>query len=404
MTAKRGLKMNEDIKDAIQKCIDRALERRELAGCSFCLVQNGTEQFYTESGYADLAAQKPISRDSIYRLYSMSKPVTAAAMMALVEDGYIDLQDPVYRYFPSFRHQSYVTQGGDVRPVDDEHVMLIRDLMNMTSGLVYPDNTTRPGRETDTIYQDAIRRLGTDRGMTTAEFAERIGECTLLFQPGTGWNYSVSADIAGAVIERAAGMRFGDYLQERLFDPIGMKDTGFSVPERKRDRLVVAYQNENDQEGAPLIPYTGNHLAIRNDGGENAFESGGAGLFSTLDDYRLFTSMLLNGGAAENGRQILRPGTVRYLTGGKLDRQQQEYFDRWRGLSGHTYANFNRVMTDPAQAVTIGHKGEYGWDGWLGVYFSNDPECRQTMLLMLNQKDYGTHRLTRQLRNIVNSR
>lgn len=395
--------MNKEMKDTICACIDRALDRRELAGCSFCLMQNGQEEFYTERGFADLAAGKPISRDNIYRLYSMSKPVTAAAMMALAEDGYIDLLDPVHRYFPSFRHQSYVTPDGDVQPVSEEHVMLIRDLMNMTSGLVYPDNTTRPGRETDAIYQDAVQRLGTDHAMSTAEFAERIGECTLLFQPGTGWNYSVSADIAGAVIEKASGMRFGDYLQERLFDPIGMKDTGFSVPVPSRDRLVVAYQNENDQEGAPLVPYTGNHLAIRNDGGENAFESGGAGLFSTLDDYRLFTSMLLNNGVAENGKQILRPGTVRYLTGGRLNQQQQEYFDRWRGLSGHTYGNFNRVMVDPAQAGTIGHKGEYGWDGWLGVYFSNDPECRQTMLLMLNQKDYGTHRLTRQLRNIIYS-
>lgn len=395
--------MNEEIKETIQSCIDRALERRELAGCSFCLMQDNKEELYTEAGYADLAAGKKISRDSIYRLYSMSKPVTAAAMMALAEDGYIDLLDPVYRYFPSFRHQNYVTADGDVRPVDDEHVMLVRDLMNMTSGLVYPDAATQPGRETDAIYQDAVSRLGTDHGMSTMEFADRIGECTLLFQPGTGWNYSVSADIAGAVIEKVSGMHFGEYLQERLFDPIGMKDTAFSVPKEKLDRLVVSYQNENDEEGATLVPYTGNHLAIRNDGGENAFESGGAGLFSTLDDYRLFTSMLLNGGNAENGRQILRPGTVRYLTSGKLSPQQQEYFDRWRGLSGHSYGNLNRVMTDPSQAATIGHKGEYGWDGWLGVYFSNDPERRQTMLLMLNQKDYGTSRLTRQLRNIVNS-
>lgn len=395
--------MNEEIKETIQSCIDRALERRELAGCSFCLMQDNKEELYTEAGYADLAAGKKISRDSIYRLYSMSKPVTAAAMMALAEDGYIDLLDPVYRYFPSFRHQNYVTADGDVRPVDDEHVMLVRDLMNMTSGLVYPDAATQPGRETDAIYQDAVSRLGTDHGMSTMEFADRIGECTLLFQPGTGWNYSVSADIAGAVIEKVSGMHFGEYLQERLFDPIGMKDTAFSVPKEKLDRLVVSYQNENDEEGATLVPYTGNHLAIRNDGGENAFESGGAGLFSTLDDYRLFTSMLLNGGNAENGRQILRPGTVRYLTSGKLSPQQQEYFDRWRGLSGHTYGNLNRVLTDPSQAATIGHKGEYGWDGWLGVYFSNDPERRQTMLLMLNQKDYGTSRLTRQLRNIVNS-
>ncbi len=182
-----------------------------------------------------------------------------------------------------------------------------------------------------------------------------------------------------------------------------MADTDFYVPDGKRHRLVTAYQNHMDMPGAVLEPYTENGLGIRNSGRPNSFESGGAGLFSTLDDYRLFADMLMRGGIAENGRRILRSGTVRYLTGGRLSGEPQKWFERSSGLAGHSYGNLNRVMVNPGCASTIGHAGEYGWDGLLGVYYANDPEAHQTMLLMLNQKDFATNRLTRQLRNIVNS-
>ncbi len=392
-----------EIKDTIKSCMDRAIERKEMAGCTFCLIREGREVLYLESGYADIEKRRPIRRDSIYRMYSMSKPVTAAAVMKLAEDGYLDLQDPVSRFLPSFANQSYEKENGELLPVAPENAMIVRHLMNMTSGLCYPDVHSAAGRSTAVVYADQMQRLESDHQMTTMEFAERIGQCPLLFQPGTGWNYGVSADILGAVVEAVTGMTFGEYMKEVLLDPIGMKDTAFYVPEDKKDRLVTAYMNHHDKAGAELEPYTGNNLGISNTGNANAFESGGAGLFSTLDDYRLFTGMLMNGGIAENGRRILRPGTVRYLTSGRLSQGQQEWFDRWNGLEGHSYGNLNRVMVEPGRAVTIGHKGEYGWDGWLGVYFANDPEAHQTMLLMLNQKDYGTQRLTRQLRNIVNS-
>ena len=188
-----------EIKGILQNCLDRAVAENEAAGCSFCLIRDGEEKLYLESGYADRESEKPIARDSMYRMYSMSKPVTAAAAMKLVEDGYVDLQDPVFRYLPAYRKQYYMTPGGALRPVSADSPMRIRDLLNMTSGLVYPDDVTRPGKETGAIYEDAIRRLGTDNAMTTQEFAERIGECALLFAPGSSWNYSVSADILASI-------------------------------------------------------------------------------------------------------------------------------------------------------------------------------------------------------------
>lgn len=396
--------MTPEKRELLKNCMDRAVTRNEVPGCSLCLIRDGREELYLETGCANIEQNIPITRDNIYRLYSMSKPVTAAAVMTLVQDGYLDLQEPVANFFPSYAHQQFVTPEGDLRPVAPENVMTVRHLLNMTAGLSYPDIRTLAGRQTTEIFADLDKRLGTDQAMTTTEFAERIGECALLFEPGRGWNYSVCADVLGAVIEKVTGMTFGDYMREAILDPVGMVDTGFYVPENKKSRLVVPYRNKGDKEGAPLIPYTGNHLGIRNNGDPNAFESGGAGLFSTLDDYRRFTGMLMNGGTSENGKKVLRPGTVQYLTSGQLTgRQQQQFDDGMTGLAGHSYGNFNRVMVNPSQAVSLGSAGEYGWDGWLGVYFSNDPAHRQTMLLMLNRTDYGTQRLTRQLRNIVYS-
>lgn len=397
----------------LKDCMDRTMERNEVAGSILSIVEDGQETVYLESGYADIETQKPIARNDIFRMYSMSKPVTAAAFMRLVEDGYLDLCDPVYRYLPSFRHQNYLANIGNSRnsesnpsqnilPVSDEHAMTIANLLNMTSGLVYPEESI-PGKETDCVVQDAVNRLGTDRAMTTREFADRIGCCTLLYEPGTYWHYGVSADILGSIVEVITGERFSDFVKESILDPCDMKDTDFYVPSEKKSRLVTAYQNRDNVDGAELVPYNGCYLAISNQGNKNPFESGGAGLFSTLDDYIRFTQMLMNHGTAQNGKKVLRPGTVRYLTSGCLMQKPQQGFDQWLGLEGHSYGRLNRVLIEPGQAVTIGHRGEYGWDGWLGTYFVNDPQKLRTILIFFNKTDYGTGRMTREIRNIINS-
>lgn len=391
------------IAEVLETCMERAVERNEVAGCSLMVLKNFEEKVYLETGYADLEKGRKITRESVFRMYSMSKPVTAAAVMRLVEDGYLDLYDFVGSYFDSFREQEYEGPDGTLQRVPEDRAMRIRDLLNMTSGLTYPEPNTKAGTGTGKLMDSGIRRLGTQNQMSTQEFCGRVGRCPLLFIPGSSWNYSVSADILGGVIEKITGMTFGDYLRESIFDPCEMEDTGFFVPQEKRDRLVTAYENADRKEGVALLPYLGNHLCIRNDGGENAFESGGAGLFSTIDDYRKFTQMLLNNGTALNGKRILRPGTVRYMTEGRLLEHQQRSFSQWIGLEGHTYGCLNRVLAEPEQAGLIGRRGEYGWDGWLGTYYLNDPQEKETIILMLNKRDYGQNRLTRQLRNIIGS-
>ena len=361
--------------------------------------REGKETVYLESGYADIEAKKPVARDSIYRLYSMSKPITATAVMILVERGMIDLADPVCRYLPGFCGQMVAAAAGHVeKPWRD---VTIQDLVNMTSGLVY-DGNHLTGKQTEALFAEVIQGLdeGEGRAYGTVEIANRLGQIPLAFQPARSWCYGTSADVAGALVEVVSGMRFGDFLEKEIFTPLEMVDTGFWVPEEKQSRLVKTYECN---EGKPSVLYTGNHLGIRNAMDRRpAFESGGAGLVSTIDDYSHFAQMLLNGGSYK-GKQILSPAMVRFMTGHVLSAEQQEVFERegmaW--LEGFSYGNFMRVLVNPGRSTTLGSKGEYGWDGWLGCYFANAPQDQMTILMMTQKKDSGTFRMTRLLRNTI---
>lgn len=378
----------------ITHALRSSIERKELAGGSLLVMKEGKEILYREDGYADMDRALPIRRDSIFRLYSMSKPVTAAAVMILLERGEIDLYEPVSKYLPGFHHQK-VEENGKVVPAKRE--MIIKDLLSMTSGLSY-GGTDLAGQETEELFRQLGSRLLGENPMSTIDAMNLLGQCTLSFHPGDSWQYGTSADVLGAIVETVSGKRFGEFLSEEIFLPLGMEDTGFWVPADKRERLVKTYIE--DGKGG-LVLYTGNHLGIVHQmDREPAFESGGAGLASTLDDYAKFAQMLIKGGEL-NGVRILRPKTVKYMTNGTLNTMQQKSFDNWLTLAGHSYGNLLRVMTDSGRAGDFGYPCEYGWDGWLGAYFCNCPKEDLTILFMMQKTDAGTNALTRKLRNII---
>jgi CubicO group peptidase (beta-lactamase class C family) len=378
----------------IEKTLRESIGNNELAGGNLMIIKEGKEIFYHEDGLADKEAGLPIRRNSIFRLYSMTKPITAAAVMILLERGEIDLFDPVSKYLPGFKNQR-VDEAGTLVPVKSE--VTLKDLLSMTSGLVYP-GSHRAGQETGALFQELDSRLLTDTPMTTLEAMNKLGKCALLFQPGTYWEYGTSADVLGAVIEVAIGKSFGEFLREEIFEPLNMIDTGFWLTEEKRDRLVKTYAADGI---GGLIHYNGNHLGINNKMDRKAsFESGGAGLVSTIDDYSKFARMLMNEGSLE-GVQILRPKTVKFLTTCTLNAAQQKGFDNWLTFAGHSYGNLMRIMTDCSKAGTLGSLGEYGWDGWLGAYFCNCPKDDLTFLFMMQKTDTGTSTFTRKLRNII---
>lgn len=389
----------------LQAVMDRAVERQEAAGLNMLLSENGRETAYLQSGYADVESGRPFDRDTIVRLYSMTKVVTGAAAMKLMEDGIIDLYEPVFRFIPSFRDQKCCRKDGNGLEAVNRPVQ-IRDLLNMTSGLAYPGTANDAERAADTLFGEMIGKLGMPEALSTEEFASRMGENPLLFQPGSFWQYGTSADVLGAVIEKVTDMPFSDYLEKIFFRPLGMADTAFAVPEAKRDRLASAYYCTdepvwNRPEGWQMSVYRGCNLAIRNDGGRNPFESGGAGLFSTIDDMAQFANMLAMEGRAVSGEQILRPETVQFMRSRHQAGNCQKPFEDWTGLEGYSYGNLVRVLEDPGLNGMMGEKGEFGWDGWLGTYLSIAPESRRVILIMMQRVNCGTDHLSRRLRNIA---
>lgn len=391
-----------ELENILKGILKDSIENSEIAGANFLVVKDGKEMVYVQAGLADREAGRKIERDTMFRLYSQTKPVTSVAAMILMERGLLDFYAPVSDFLPSFA-QMYVAKGEERVPCTRQ--ILVNDLLNMTSGLVYPDEGTEAGRATDQIFGEACSRLHGESPMTTRELADKLASCPLAFAPGSSWAYGASADVLGAVIEVVSGKRLSKFMQEEIFEPLGMKDTAFWVPKEKQSRLARAYETvEKENGGKELVLYTGDNLAICNDMAKPpVYEAGGAGLASTLDDYSRFAAMLLNEGSLD-GVQILKPKTVEFFRSGEILPAQQNSFRNWVGLEGYSYGNLMRVCKNPSQSGMMTRKGEYGWDGWLGMYFANFPEEKMTILMGTQKRNGGTFGLTRRLRNVVLSR
>ncbi len=380
------------LQERLNAVLAAAVENKECAGVNLLVRKDGEDLVYAQAGMADLAAGTPIRRDNIFRLYSQSKPVTAAAVMILVERGLIDLMDGVDKFLPGFGNPRVVGKDWtELLPAG--RAPWIMELLGMSAGLCYPDSDSA-GRYAARIIEDAQQAILAGGGIPTVELANRLGEQPLAFYPGTHWRYSTCADVLGAVVEVVSGKRFGDFLRDELFTPLEMPDTGFWVPEEKRDRFVTAYKREN---GA-LTPWTSLHLAVGEYSREPAFQSGGAGLVSTLEDYSHFAQMMLNGGEWQ-GKRILSPASVRFLTTPQLSGAARQ--ELWDNLSGYAYGKLVRVCTEPEKVIGLALPDEYGWDGWLGTCYCNFPNENMTILSMQNTTDCGMSAVVRKARNVV---
>lgn len=385
--------MRKDKLNRVDEIMEELVKDGEIAGMNLLITRYGKEQHYYEVGKADIAAKKPIKRDTIFRLYSMTKPITSAAVMLLLEDGMIDLVDPVEKYLPGFKEQRIYVDGRETRITAP---MQIHHLLSMTSGLTYGGDDAN-GKETWALIEDVQEKLYSETPVTTVDFANRLGGCPLAFAPGEHFAYGLSADVLGAIVEVVSGMSFGTFLKKRLLWPLGMKDTDFYVPKEKKDRLSRVY--EKTEEG--LKEFRQSHLGVLNKMDiKPAFESGGAGLVSTIDDYAKFGQMLLQGGTYK-GQQILSSKTVEYMTTGRLYGTPRAEFATWDGLQGFEYRNLMRIARDKEAFTFNASVGEYGWDGWLGPYFANLPKEDATILFMMQKTDTGTAPFTRRLRNVI---
>jgi CubicO group peptidase (beta-lactamase class C family) len=319
--------------------------------------------------------------DSMFRIYSMTKPLVSVAAMMLVEDGVIQLTDPVGKYLPGFdKLQVSVADkeaDGGFKLVPQERQMTVQDLLRHTAGLAYGEITqNRPVKEG--LEKIGVYRKDMDyeaRGLTPDEQVAKMATVPLAFQPGTIWHYSLASDMLGRVVEKASGRRLGDFLEERLFKPLKMVDTAFFVPGAKAPRLSESL--EKDRFAGRPFPLIDVSSLPKND-------SGGAGAVSTASDYLRFCQMLMNGGTLE-GNRVLSRTTVKLMTSDHLGThiaQPVQPGELLLGTKGYGFGLGFAVRHADGVAGVPGSAGEFMWAGYAGTYFWVDPKEQVTAVLM----------------------
>ena len=381
----------------LNEVLKRAVENKEAAGINLLILKDGKEIAYTEAGFSNMEAKKPFERDAILRMYSMSKPITGAAVMLLVERGLISLGESVSKYLSGFKDLKINMEDGTSLPVGRQ--IFIRDLMSMTSGLPYGYSEGCPTEQkVQKLFDKIDEKLYTDDALNTVDIANALGEIGVMFRPGDYWQYGTSADVLGAIVEVVTGMRFGDFLKKEFFEPLDMKDTAFFVPMEKQERLAEAYERKDGE----LHLFKTNHLGLKYMRTEDPhFQSGGAGLCSTIDDYSHFAMMLINNGSY-NGKQILSPATVKYMTHGRLTPWQQKkmWYD-WDGHAGYSYGCLMQHMIEPEMSYFNTYMDEYGWDGWLGTYFCNSPSNGLSIIMGMQISNPDGNTIFEKVRNTL---
>lgn len=374
-----------------QKYIDEG----KLPGTITVVARRGKIAHFECQGRMDIEADKMVAQDTIFRIYSMSKPVTSVALMMLYEDGHFQLDDPISRFVPSFENMEvYISGNRDeykTQPADRQ--ITIRDLLTHTAGFTYGFMRTSV---VDTLYRDKA----VEESETLAEMVNKLSELPLLFSPGSRWSYSVATDVCGYLVELISGERFDQFLQEQIFEPLGMLDTGFSVPESKVHRFAANYERTAD-DGLQLTdsPETSHYIQ------DVTYFSGGGGLVSTARDYLRFAQMLLNKGELE-GERILGRKTVELMTtnhlpnNGDLTSMGQPVFSE-TPYDGIGFGLGFSVMLDPATAHILGTPGEFAWGGAASTYFWVDPGEELIAILLTQLMPSSSYPIRREFRVLV---
>ena len=370
-----------------------SLSARGIVGCDLAVALDGKIIYRHMTGMADREAGRKIAADSIYRMYSMTKPITCAAALQLYEQGRFLMSDPVANFLPEFANMKVAftkPDGQKAEPVPAQRQITMRDLFTMSSGLNY--DLESPSLLA--LYKKPGGFTTAPGNFTTREFAAAIAKEPLQFEPGTHFLYSLSHDVLGAVIEVISGKRLGEYFRENIFVPLGMKNTWFRVPEGELGRVAYCYEPQADGAESKRLPYENKYQR----GAQ--MESGGAGLCSTVEDYLKFASAMANLGKLPGGKRILGKGAVELMRMDHLDPARQADFD-WIQFRGYSYGLGVRTLVDPAVAGAFGTPGEFGWGGAAGTYMLMDPAKNLSLVYaqqaMPNDEPYVHPRL----RNLV---
>jgi CubicO group peptidase (beta-lactamase class C family) len=349
------------------------VERGLVPGAVVLIARRGQLGYFESFGQRDPASGAPMSNDSIFRIYSMTKPIVSVAAMMLWEEGRFLLNDPIAKFLPELGNvRVAVVQGADITQVNAERPITIQDLLRHTSGLTYEFRGSGPVHKMYT----AARIYSRDQ--TNADQVAALSKLPLLHQPGTKWEYSRSTDVVGRLVEVLSGVSLGQFLQQRLFAPLGMPDTAFHVPVPLQARLAEAFAKD---------PETGSGVQLINVKSAPKFESGGGGLVSTAADYARFLQMLLNRGSLDG---------VRYLSRKTIELMTSDHLGSITGapdllLPGYGFGLGVAVRLQPGIAHVPGSVGQYFWGGLAGTTFWVDPAEQLFAIMMIQapgQRDY----------------
>jgi CubicO group peptidase (beta-lactamase class C family) len=393
--------------DRISQFMNARVADGTMVGGMGMIARKGKVVFTDTWGMRDREAGEPMTEDTIFRIYSMSKPITSVAVMMLYEEGHFFLNDPIARYLPELAELELAvsTADGETKTVSDgtrsrtigtgdeskvgmmrapRRQPTIRDLLRHTSGMTY-------GVFGNTEVDRKYRELGVLSSQANLQdFVSTLGQAPLQYEPGSRWHYSVSVDVQGRLVEVISGMRFGEFLEQRLFKPLGMNDTSFTVPEEKLDRFAQLYRpqavegSDSDGRGKTTELVVARERANRNYRPGATFESGGGGLVATTADYMRFSQMLLNGGELD-GVRILSPKTVELMTTDQLGDVTKPF-----GRKGVGFGLGFAVMLDKGQIGELGSDGEYNWGGLAGTRFWIDPEEELIGIFMVQSVPHRT--------------
>jgi len=381
--------------ERLHALMQETVDKKELAGVVTILARHGKIVDYRTYGQRDMASGAAITKDTIFRDYSMTKPVTGVAMMILYEEGKWLPSDPISKYIPEFAHLKVfngVDASGKMILVDPDHAPTMRELMTHTAGFTYGNGTT----VVDAMYRDLkVRQAG-----NLQEMIERLAQIPLAYQPGKEWVYSMSMDIEGYIVEKLSGQTLPDFMSDHIFTPLGMKDAGFYVPAEKRARFATLY--ENDDHGGLKLDTT-NGSGMGDYSAQPTASSGGGGMVSTAEDYYRFAQMLGDGGVL-NGTRILAPSTVRLMSANHVP--QSLLTGEWGvGLQqlrpGFGYGYNCAVLFDPLEANLPDGKGTFFWDGAAGTWFWVDPTNDIVFVGMIQRMRGGTPNVEYLSRNVV---
>lgn len=364
----------ENIQEA-KEYLKKVMRSEELMGCSALLLENGEETLFLEAGYADKEKNIPFGRNTICRLFSVTKVFTTVAVHKAMELGLFRKEDPASLYLPNLAKAQYSENGKLI----DVPSPTIQDLLNMQAGFNYM------GEGYNEVYK-AMEESGFT--LSTQEFAKKITALPLAYKPGTERRYSVSADLLGAIIERTSGLSFLEFLEKYLFVPSGIKETSFWLEDKNQDRLATPYR----KDGETLKKMDHLMLGIRIDGKKNAFESGGAGLHATIDEVASFGKALLEG-------KILSEKTLQEMA--RKDPGEDNLPRNWMTPDGDVYKNLLSIRREKDSKDPGSNVGDFGWNGWLGCDLILNIERKSVFVFFTQRADYGQGKANKELRAIL---